>query len=729
MRTSFTGWLPLDRLYKMPALHTNNRTRTSPDASEYEATLDPARRKQLGQFFTGLPLGRLLVAAAWRDSAKTVIDPMAGHGDLLVSALERAAAKNATLTHVHGVEIDTPTAALCADRVSEWRTATREAAIEVTNRDAFDVKAANSFLNHGYDLVITNPPYVRYQTVANYGGTGLRGPDAIRGDLHEIVSRRVPASEWPIWRTLINGYSGLADLSIPAWILSASLVRPGGILAVVAPATWSTRNYGDVIQYLLARCFSLEYLIEDTQPGWFSDALVRTQLVIARRNDPRDSVVPVSKRRKDASALLSVQVSPEAGSSQSLIGAAFPSAHPEDSFAEWIGEAQTQDSRQLTGLRSQLRSLSEVTKRAFAGISNRPWFRLLEPTRAVTPLFDSADGFAPQTPLPEAITSQLPVFSNVNVVSPSDAGLAISQGLRTGCNSFFYVDFLRNINGELAAVRVHDLFGSAEVIVPADCLIPVLRKQSEIVDGVTRTSLAGRALDLSGWALPEDAEIVQAAVALYEGERVRVPHVMPVGLADHVRGAGELIYNQPRGTRIRELTAVSTNVRSTRSGRPPRFWYMLPEFTRRHRPDVFVPRVNQGIPWVGVNDEPPFLVDANFSTIWSDDGRWSKHALRALFNTAWCGACMETLGTPLGGGALKLEATQLKRLPLPRFTDVDRSRLDSLGRAAVAREKSDVADRLIVARLTGLNEHSAEVDKAIQGLRSLAERLCQSRQA
>ena len=48
---------------------------------------EAARKKQLGQYFTGQRVGRLLAALASAETAKSIIDPMAGSADLLVSCL------------------------------------------------------------------------------------------------------------------------------------------------------------------------------------------------------------------------------------------------------------------------------------------------------------------------------------------------------------------------------------------------------------------------------------------------------------------------------------------------------------------------------------------------------------------------------------------------------------------------------------------------------------------
>ena len=135
------------------------------------------------------------------------------------------------------------------------------------------------------------------------------------------------------------------------------------------------------------------------------------------------------------------------------------------------------------------------------------------------------------------------------------------------------------------------------------------------------------------------------------------------------------------GKPISTLSAVRTNARLSRGGCvTPRFWYMLPDFAPRHLPAAFVPRINHGLPWVETNLDPPLLIDANFSTFWAPQGNWTSDALKALLNSIWCRAVMEALGTPLGGGALKLEATHLRHMPVPVISDSAKAALDSVGK-------------------------------------------------
>ena len=112
----------------------------------------------------------------------------------------------------------------------------------------------------------------------------------------------------------------------------------------------------------------------------------------------------------------------------------------------------------------------------FASVRRRNWFRALEPGASVGSLFrknrKSFERLVPAglRPLVDGVPTEL--------VFPDETGLLISQGLRTGCNGFFYVEFLEGAPDDSARVRLNSLFNDDEVIVPAACIVPVVRKQS-----------------------------------------------------------------------------------------------------------------------------------------------------------------------------------------------------------------------------------------------------------
>jgi type I restriction-modification system DNA methylase subunit len=146
-------------------------------------TLDvsAARRKQLGQCFTGLQTGRLLAALAVRPGQKRVVDPMAGHGDLIESAAERARHLGLNAVELLGVEIEPEAARLCQWRIEQCMNEFGATDGTFVHGDAFALNTWESVL--GFDLVITNPPYVRYQTLSNGGQVGTVVPGGFDGGL------------------------------------------------------------------------------------------------------------------------------------------------------------------------------------------------------------------------------------------------------------------------------------------------------------------------------------------------------------------------------------------------------------------------------------------------------------------------------------------------------------------------------------------------------------------
>jgi hypothetical protein len=695
--------------------------------ARYEGTLEPMRRKALGQFFTGIPLSRLLAAVALDRTATTAIDPMAGHGDLLDAVVERAVRNDWRMKRLQGIEIDPATAAVCAERLQIWNDLVDD--LVITAGDAFLPTSEETYLAGGYDLVITNPPYVRYQRLAaKNSDIPQLSPEEIRSQLAKIVSSRVLPEEFSHWRRVIDEYSGLSDLSVPAWILCAALIRPGGVLALVAPTAWRSRNYGHTLEHLLATCFRPQYLIEDTQPGWFSDALVRTQLVVARRLTATEARIPVTKRTTADARFVSVKVSPSASANGSLVGSAFPTTDPEGAFDEWIRATARGTDNKAPGIVAQSVRLADFMQSRNSG-GRSTSARNKEAHNLSCSLFTTTAHSAFNL-VPRAIQPLTENLAHIALTLPESAEVSVTQGLRTGCNGFFYVDEV-GASGDVVQIRLSAFFDQEVLTVPVACLMPVLRRQAEVNGPIDATQVSGRALNLSGWILPEDGDVVQAARSLYEREGVPLPKVMPADLAAFVRRAGETTYTSgDEQKRISELSAVKTNVRQPGNGRIPRFWYMLPPFAKRHRPDAFVPRINQFIPWIEMNGDPPMLIDANFSTIWSSSSQWTRFGFRALFNTQWCRACMETLGTPFGGGALKLEATQLRRVPIPLLSTKDLAFLDSEGRAMACTSESVSAtvDRFVAGKIMGTGESDARVDVLLRGLKSIADSLCQGRQ-
>lgn len=334
--------------------------------------------------------------------------------------------------------------------------------------------------------------------------------------------------------------------------------------------------------------------------------------------------------------------------------------------------------------------------------------------------------------MPEGLRDMLPPGAALAPLQTLEqAGIRVSQGLRSGCNRFFYVTLAGEDERETVTVEASDSFQKLRFRVPAAALRPVLHRQADMQAFANGCLPVTRALDLSDWVLPEDQPAVIEAADTYRKRGIAVPRVMPPELASFVRLAARYVPDPREPARfIPDLSAVRTNVRRPANGRDvPRFWYMLPTFTARHLPAIFTPRINHGTPAVALNTQPPILIDANFSTLWADDRRWTAHTLYALFHSNWCRAAMESAGTPLGGGALKLEATHIRQVPIPPLSDRDCERLATLGQllaADIPSAQHQIDMFILAASLPGIGER--DLKEAARHIDVRLEAACAARQ-
>jgi hypothetical protein len=201
---------------------------------------------------------------------------------------------------------------------------------------------------------------------------------------------------------------------------------------------------------------------------------------------------------------------------------------------------------------------------------------------------------------------------------------------------------------------------------------------------------------------------------------------MPEHLAKMVRAVCRVDFGDENATRrIWELSAVAPNIRKGRldDKTPPRFWYMLPDFARRHRPDVFMARVNAGTPKAYLNKDAACIIDANFATLWTDE-KLDKYALFALLNSSWSAAFLEYSAAVMGGGALKVEATHLKRLYVPAMNEDRIAELVDLGKKLANAKTSQEAAKVLksvdsMVASAALGRKASTED--IEALRTLVE--------
>lgn len=659
------------------------------DALKLVSAANAERRKRLGQYFTGVGLGRLLASLAQAERASSIIDPMAGSGDLLASCLDIGAIPEV----LAGVEIDAVAYNACISRLPM---------AHALLGSAFDPDTLSRLPVKAWDLVIANPPYVRYQSFSEKSEAMHALPSAmqIRRDLLKAIQLlpSLDAEDKRLFTHLVEGYSGLSDLAVPSWILCAGLVKPGGRLALVVPESWLSRDYATIVHYMLFRWFDIEFVVEDEHAAWFEDAQVKTTLIVAKRVKRRVTVLSQS----EGATYCHIVISAAAASLDSPIGKIdFPGGNTERNFAiqarTWLSDASP-PSTELVRARPVYLKLG--CNNVIASASRQKWFAAM----GEKPIARSEGVYIPHL-IHEWLSRQstLPAFETFE-----SQGVAIGQGLRTGANGFFYA------NGEQKGSTVRLSFSGPLIGLVAEAPLeiarPVLRRQSELPTGfvVSPEITTGWVLDLRQHALPEDRDVDELASTLYEK--------MPTALADVVRAAERANFGTAsKQQKVWELTAVAPNIKPATRGLPARHWYMLPSFAPRHNPDVILARVNSTTPTAYLNKDRSCLIDANFSAMWTlPTTKWSASGLLAFMNSAWSQAVIECSGAVMGGGALKVEATHLRRFPVPPFTDPQLRKLDKLGEF-LATTEDELAEEIftqidaIVAEALGSDNSSTSV--------------------
>lgn len=624
---------------------------------------EAARKKQLGQYFTGRRVGRLLAALAGAQAARSIIDPMVGSADLLVSCL----AVGAKPDRLVGLELD-PLALAQARAALDG-----VGGAELVLTDAFSA----ALPAEQFDLVITNPPYIRYQSKGEVDGLEVPSSEAVRGGLVRAINARTGLSEGvrALFLHAARSYPGTADVAVPAWILSASLVREGGMLAVVAPQAWLSRNYAHAVRELLDEAFDVEVVVEDGDASWFDDAQVRTLLVVARRR--------ATGTRPAARSVVLARATSELDRKGTLRG----SLRSEQAVAAALRRVATVHSVDVTtGLTAHVEHDLSVAAAGQAGHV---------PARVAA---------AVGVPSEDIATRTLESY-----------GWRAGQGLRTGANDFFYVSY---VDG---TVRPAARWGIRSLAIPHGCLLPAVRRQREVGEELgidDNVSLPSRIINLRGWVTAADEKRMGAPGAV---------SVLPTATARWIAEVAATPLSERDPTRLfPDLAAVAPNSKTDRSGRPVAFWYQLPELAPRHRPSLFIGRVCGGQPTAYVNSAGA-AIDANFSTLWPvEAAALPLEALLALLHSSWVWANLEAACTVLGGGALKVEATDLRRLALPDLPAETITRLAGLGRALLTRRSSEVA-RAVDEAVAEIVAPSLSGTSQATGLRRFAERALEHR--
>ncbi len=182
-------------------------------------------QKTLGAFYTDAPVAHYLVEWALRQPTDSVLDPGCGGGVFLSSALDRLRSIGCPAPRVWGIDIDGEAVRLTKLRLPFAR---------LIQADFFSVNPREV---PGFDAVVGNPPFIRYQAF-----NGSVRSSALARAQEAGVSLAQLSSSWA-----------------PFLVHAVSFLKPGGRLGMVVPSEIGHAQYArNVLQFFISNFGRIE---------------------------------------------------------------------------------------------------------------------------------------------------------------------------------------------------------------------------------------------------------------------------------------------------------------------------------------------------------------------------------------------------------------------------------------------------------------------------------------
>lgn len=193
---------------------------------------DPARQKRLGAFYTPEPMARQLAEWAIRSTSDSVLDPSFGSCAFLDAAINRLQTlgthRTTIMAQLYGVEVDDETFTAAWKR--DWGGTARPTLIQ---HDFLALRPGEGRLP-AVDVVVGNPPYLRYQ-----------GSNAWGGVFHQLAAAAASV-ELP---RVASSWAGFV-------VHATRFVAAGGRLAHVLPGQLLHAKYAAPVREFLTQQFA-----------------------------------------------------------------------------------------------------------------------------------------------------------------------------------------------------------------------------------------------------------------------------------------------------------------------------------------------------------------------------------------------------------------------------------------------------------------------------------------
>lgn len=253
----------------------------------YEGVIPADRRHDMGEYYTPPAICDLITRLTIDEGNAKVLDPACGSGGFLVSAYNRKqellphgqGGHEQILSQIHGVDINRFPAHLSAINLSIQDLTSHTETVNVEVSDFFDITpdtlrfsrvragASGSERENeteesaigGFDAVIGNPPYIRYQNIGD--------KEKVRSHLEAVDGEHL---------------SGFSDIYCYFITHATQFLKEGGRLGFITSDRWLSSQYGEDLQQFLLNNYKIHAVIRFTSQA-FDDALIGTTVLIIEK--------------------------------------------------------------------------------------------------------------------------------------------------------------------------------------------------------------------------------------------------------------------------------------------------------------------------------------------------------------------------------------------------------------------------------------------------------------
>lgn len=252
----------------------------------YERLLTGHQRRARGQFFTPLPVARVMAQWALADDPGLLLEPGVGSGSMLIAASQ----ERSTATRLLGLDVD-PVAISMA-----------QANCGIRRIDNFELRQAD-FLRDQLEerpaAILCNPPYTR----------------------HQLLDASTKASIFDGFENRLGiRFSHLASLHVLFLLRALEVSAPSARLAFITPAHWLDMRYATKIKELLLDMAHVEAIINfPTDQPVFEHAITTAAITFIRKGVDTDTPTRLHRTAGPSATELQAElVDPQRGTAVTL---------------------------------------------------------------------------------------------------------------------------------------------------------------------------------------------------------------------------------------------------------------------------------------------------------------------------------------------------------------------------------------------------------------------------